>query len=138
MIMQRTVFSAIGIAMGISSGMQFAPRMAQAAGKKTPEAASQKISAQGAASPSLEGEEVGVWISRSDGALSCGEKEGRPLADDQAELTKAGIQVLKAQKTQDESLRAMMCGIPKGAGNSFLIPSSFLEKAKALGFELKK
>jgi len=79
-----------------------------------------------------------VWVSISDGALSCDEGTGgRKLADSEALLKKAKVtQVLDRKDGSDgKEMRAQMCGIPKGKEHHFLIHRKDLPKAEGAGFK---
>lgn len=77
-----------------------------------------------------------VWVSRSDGARSCGAKEGQSVEDVSRELIQAGIKVYEARKGSDGKLHAQVCGASKGTVNAFLISDADFQKARALGFEV--
>ena len=80
-----------------------------------------------------------VWITRPDGSLQCDEKTAGtpqdPIAIAKDQLTKKGVHVIEAKKSNDGRIRAQVCGISTGNETSFLIPKSELAKAKSLGFE---
>lgn len=79
-----------------------------------------------------------VWVSISDGALSCDDGTGgRKLADSEALLKKAKVaQVLDRKDGSDgKEMRAQMCGIPKGKEHHFLIYKKDLKKAESAGFK---
>lgn len=90
------------------------------------------------ASAAAKGEDR-IWITRPDGSLQCDQKsEGAShdsVAEAREQLTKKGVHVIEAKKSNDGRIRAQVCGISTGNETSFLIPKSDLAKAKSLGFE---
>jgi hypothetical protein len=83
-----------------------------------------------------------VWITRPDGSLQCDEKTAGtpqdPVVVAKEQLTKKGVHVIDAKKSNDGRIRAQVCGISTGNETRFLIPKSELAKAKSLGFEASK
>ncbi len=82
--------------------------------------------------------DVQIWVSISDGALSCDDGTGgRKLADSEALLKKAKVtQVLDRKDGSDgKEMHAQMCGIPKGKEHHFLIYKKDLKKAESAGFK---
>lgn len=79
-----------------------------------------------------------VWVSRPDGSLQCDEKPAGlsdPVTKAKEELSKKGVRVFEAKKSNDGQMRAQVCGMTTGNETRLLIPKSDLAKAKALGFE---
>lgn len=76
-----------------------------------------------------------VWVVRSDGAQSCGIKEGLSPEQMGDELRKAGIQVFEMRKGTDGKMHAQMCGAPTGGLNGFEILSADLPKALLIGYK---
>jgi hypothetical protein len=76
-----------------------------------------------------------VWVSRSDGSTSCGDKKGQPLESGAGELEQSGVKVLSSRKGNDGKMHAMSCGMPTGATNVYQISREDLPKALGLGFK---
>lgn len=76
-----------------------------------------------------------VWVLRPDGSQSCGMKAGQTTEEAGEELKKAGVQLLDSMKGTDGKMHAMMCGMPEGKVNAYLIPEKDLLKAESLGFK---
>ena len=72
-------------------------------------------------------------IYRSTGAKQC-EGEGAAVADMQAQLTEAGIQVQCSTQAHDGRMRPMVCGAPAGRINVFTVPAEHVAAAEALGY----
>lgn len=75
-----------------------------------------------------------IWITRPDGARSCGIHEGQSIDEGASELRKAGVRVLDSRKASDGKMHLMVCGAAEGSMNAFLISQEDLEKAVSLGF----
>lgn len=75
-----------------------------------------------------------VKVYKSAGGLQCEPESGVPLAEMEAELTDAGIQVLCAQEANDGVARITMCGASDGSINVYTIDGADLPGAEALGF----
>lgn len=92
----------------------------------------------GAPAAAVESAPVGewVWVARSDGAKSCGMKDGETLAAAEKQLIKAKIDVRHIRKGTDGQMHIMMCGASQGSTNEAEIHSKDLEKAKKLGWAL--
>jgi hypothetical protein len=84
--------------------------------------------------PSAAAHDELIWISRPDGALSCGEGNVQSVEDGAAELRKAGVKVLESRKTNDGKIHIQMCGAATGSQNSYRIPTADWSKADKLGF----
>ncbi|OFZ69941.1 MAG: hypothetical protein A3K03_06795 [Bdellovibrionales bacterium RIFOXYD1_FULL_44_7] len=76
-----------------------------------------------------------VWISKSDGALSCGEREGQTLEEGVRGLAKENIEALELRKINDGKMRIQMCGALVGSENSYKIKKSDRTRAIALGYK---
>lgn len=74
-----------------------------------------------------------VKIFKFDQSIQC-EQSGITLEDMRKELMTVGIDVLCAQKNHDGRMRAAVCGGGTGAINVYLIDSSKLTDATALGY----
>lgn len=76
-----------------------------------------------------------VWVKRSDRGMQCSPGSGQSLDEGAAELRKAGIEVLKAERGHDQKMRIQVCGASTGRENSYLIYRKNLPKAIFLGFK---
>lgn len=112
--------------MAILAFLGAASSPSEAMSPKKPEASSEARSSQ----------QESVWVSKSDGELSCEPGSGKSLAQGAEELKKAGIPVLDSQKGSDSDMHIQMCGAEKGTLNSFLIPKNHLSAAIGLGYQL--
>lgn len=75
-----------------------------------------------------------VWVAKSDGAKSCGMKDGETLASAEKQLLKAKVDVRHIRKGTDGQMHIMMCGASQGSTNEAEIRAKDLEKAKGLGW----
>ena len=75
-----------------------------------------------------------VWVARTDGALSCGEKAGEPLEAAAKDLAKVGVKVVESRKSRDGKMHIQMCGVLTGSENAFRIRARDARKAEAKGF----
>lgn len=73
-------------------------------------------------------------VFKSKGAIQC-EGEGIPLNEMRLELAKAGIDVICAQEADDGYVRLTACGTETGDINVFVIHSSNIPDAQALGYK---
>jgi hypothetical protein len=95
--------------------------------------------ALGEKKPTLaEHDENSVWVSRSDGALSCEPGSGQPLEQGVEELRKGKVEVLEARKSTDGKMHIQMCGASEGSTIQVRISKESLPLAKARGFEVVK
>jgi len=76
-----------------------------------------------------------LWVVRTDGAQSCGMKEGQSIEEVAQELKSAGVKILDSRKGSDGKMHIMVCGAPEGSLNAFLIPEEDLSKVLLLGFQ---
>lgn len=77
-----------------------------------------------------------VWVSKSDGAMSCKSGSGEGLDKGKSILSTAGIQVLESKKGNDGKARIAMCGVEQGSLNMYRISKEKVSDAQKLGFEL--
>lgn len=77
-----------------------------------------------------------VWVSKSDGAMSCAQGSGEGLEKGKSILDQAGIQVLESRKGSDGKARIAMCGVAQGSLNMYKIPREKAADAQKLGFNL--
>ncbi len=76
-----------------------------------------------------------LWVQRPDGSRQCDESGSvHSLKQGAAELSKAGVSVLKFKKSSDGKVRIQMCGAPTGKTHAYRIKRESLEKALTLGF----
>ena len=75
-----------------------------------------------------------VWVSKSDGGMSCEKESGQTLEAVTAQFKIAGIHVLEAEKGTDGLMRVQMCGAPSGSQNRLKISRSDLTQAEGMGF----
>jgi hypothetical protein len=90
-----------------------------------------------ASSPTLDSAAM-VWVSRKDGATSCGIKKGQTLEEGADELKQNGVRVLSSRKGSDGKMHAQSCGMPTGTTNAYHISRDDLVKAVSLGFQESK
>lgn len=76
-----------------------------------------------------------IWVTRKDGATSCGTVQGQSLEEGAAELQKQGVKVLNSRKGNDGKMHALSCGMPTGSLNAYQISRDDLPKALTLGFQ---
>ena len=79
-----------------------------------------------------------IWVSRKDGATSCGIKKGQTLEEGADELKQNGVRVLSSRKGSDGKMHAQSCGMPMGTTNAYQIFRDDLVKAVSLGFQESK
>jgi hypothetical protein len=75
-----------------------------------------------------------VWVMKSDGGKSCGEKEGESVESGAAALKKKGVSALESRKLNDGMMRPSVCGASTGMMNLYRIENRDLEKAVSAGF----
>ena len=75
-----------------------------------------------------------IWVSRSDGALSCEKEKAQSLEAGEQELKDVQVKVHASKKGNDGKMYAQMCGGPTGSLNTYEISKSDLQKAQKLGF----
>ena len=76
-----------------------------------------------------------VWVRRNDGSISCEPESGEGLEQAEERLRKSGVSVFGRRKSSDGLMRAMVCGMPQGNFNEFLVRESQQREAKQLGYE---
>ena len=76
-----------------------------------------------------------VWVSKSDGALSCEPGSGQLLEKSVEDLKNKKIQVLEARKGTDGRMHIQMCGASVGTTIQVRVPKEDLPAVKAQGFE---
>lgn len=76
-----------------------------------------------------------VWVTRKDGATSCGVSKGQTLEDGASELQRNGVKVLNSRKGNDGKMHAMSCGMPTGSLNAYQISRDDLPRALTMGFQ---
>ncbi|MBI2712803.1 MAG: hypothetical protein HYX41_08125 [Bdellovibrio sp.] len=77
-----------------------------------------------------------VWVSKSDGALSCEPGSGQLLEKSVDELKKENIHVLDARKGNDGKMHIQMCGASVGTTIQVRIPKEDLAVMQKKGFDL--
>lgn len=76
-----------------------------------------------------------IWITRKDGATSCGTTKAQTLEEGASELQRNGVKVLGSRKGNDGKMHAQACGMPTGSLNAYEISRDDLPKALMLGFQ---
>lgn len=77
-----------------------------------------------------------IWVSKSDGAMSCTPGSGEGLDKGKSILGKSNIEVFEAKKGNDGKARIAMCGVAQGSLNMYRISKDKLAEAQRQGFEL--
>lgn len=75
-----------------------------------------------------------VWIMKPNNAQSCSLETEFTLRQGIQELKKSHIPVLEARKGNDGKMHIQLCGAIKGSTDAYLIPTSYLPQAIALGY----
>jgi hypothetical protein len=90
---------------------------------------------QSSATPSAAPTGTLIWVTRKDGATSCGTTQAQSLEEGASELQHNGVKVLSSRKGNDGKMHAQACGMPTGSLNAYQISRDDLPKALVLGFQ---
>ncbi|MFL5813154.1 MAG: hypothetical protein ACJ763_06215 [Bdellovibrionia bacterium] len=90
---------------------------------------------QASATPSAAPAGTLIWVTRKDGATSCGTTQAQSLEEGASELQRNGVKVVSSRKGNDGKMHAQACGMPTGSLNAYQISREDLPKALVLGFQ---
>jgi hypothetical protein len=105
-----------------------------AVGSKQMDASHTPQASQASGTPSAKSESL-IWVTRKDGATSCGTSKGQTLDEGASELQRNGVRVLGSRKGNDGKMHAQACGMPTGSLNAYQISRDDLPKALVLGYQ---